>query len=189
MSVYKYPNKATKRSNAHTNRMEDEQDLFDNLPPSLVLLESVLLKTESVVSKILNAFLFTGFSYSMVLITKEVDSEYMRFMGMVAKGLLTGGYNKNPNPESIHSVSRTHESEKLNGYLQQEQRPKLSPRRLASLTYLGTPDLKGLKDIVETLPSGLDSSPANSIMPTNKPEQKKTLWLSGALISRRVIEV
>jgi hypothetical protein len=110
MSVYKYPNKATKRSNAHTNRMEDEQDLFDNLPPSLVLLESVLLKTESVVSKILNAFLFTGFStyfpishfhndfmlekssshstpflllgYSMILFTKQVDSEYMRFMGV-----------------------------------------------------------------------------------------------------------
>ncbi|KAK2375714.1 hypothetical protein QL285_076586 [Trifolium repens] len=136
--------------------MADEQDLFDNLPPSLVLLESVVLK-------IFDVFWLTGFSYSMVLITKHVDSEYMRFMGMVAKGLLTGEYNKNPNPENIHSVSRTQHLN--NGYLQ------------------------GLKDIVETLPSGLDSSPANSIMPTNKPEQKKTLWLSGALISRRVIEV
>jgi hypothetical protein len=35
--------------------------------------------------------------------------------------------------------------------------------------------LQGLKDIVETLPSCLDSSAANSIMPMNKPEQKKTL--------------
>ncbi|MCI46154.1 hypothetical protein A2U01_0067394, partial [Trifolium medium] len=35
----------------------------------------------------------------------------------------------------------------------------------------------GLKDIEETLPNGFDSSAANSIMPTNKPEQKKTLLL------------
>ncbi|PNX67568.1 hypothetical protein L195_g055698, partial [Trifolium pratense] len=36
----------------------------------------------------------------------------------------------------------------------------------------------GLKDIVQTLPSGLDTSAANSIMPINKPdEQKKTLLL------------
>ncbi|WJX62981.1 hypothetical protein P8452_47918 [Trifolium repens] len=151
--------------------MGDEQELFDNLPPSLVLLESVVLK-------IFDVFWVTGFSYSMVLITKHVDYEYMRIMGMLAKGLLTGEYSKNPNPddvfnyvgdkhkENIHSVSRTHdESEHLNGYLQ------------------------GLKDIVETLPSGLDTSATNSIMPTNKSEQKKTLLLSGALISRRVIEV
>ncbi|GAU25553.1 hypothetical protein TSUD_259860 [Trifolium subterraneum] len=70
-----------------------------------------------------------------------------------------------------------------------DQQSKRSPRRLASLTYSGTPVLKGLKDIVETLPSGLDSSAANSIMPMNKPEQKKTLLLSGALLSRRVVGV
>ncbi|KAK2429594.1 hypothetical protein QL285_028019 [Trifolium repens] len=138
--------------------MEDEQDLFDNLPPSLVLLESVLLKMEPVVLKIFNAFWLTGFSYSMILFTKQVDSEYMRFMGMVAKGLLTGGYNKNPNPDHVFN-------------------------------YVGDKHNKGLKDIVETLPSGLDSSATNSIMPTNKSEQKKTILLSGALISRRVIEV
>jgi hypothetical protein len=83
--------------------MADEQELFDNLPPSLVLLESVVLK-------IFNVFWLTGFStyfpishfhndfmlekssshstpflllgYSMVLITKHVDSEYMRIMGV-----------------------------------------------------------------------------------------------------------
>ncbi|MCH80707.1 bZIP transcription factor [Trifolium medium] len=141
---------------------DHHEELFDDLPPCLVLLDSIA-------EQFFPFFVITGFSYNMSLLLKEVDYEFICFMGMAVKAFLTGDYNR----------CRQHE----------EQQPKLSPRRPASLTYSGTPVLKGLKDIVETLPSGLDSSAANSIMPMNKPEQKKTLLLSGALLSRRVVEV
>ncbi|WJX62983.1 hypothetical protein P8452_47919 [Trifolium repens] len=128
--------------------MGDHEKQADDLAPSLVLWDVISTKIYPLV-------LYTGFGYRIHWTIKQFGYyEFFRIYGWLLKGLLTGGeYNQNTN---------------------QKQQP---PRRLALLTYSGTPDLKGLKDIAETLPSCLDSSAANSIMPMNKPEQKKTLLL------------
>ncbi|XP_061338779.1 uncharacterized protein LOC133285550 isoform X1 [Gastrolobium bilobum] len=53
---------------------------------------------------------------------------------------------------------------KMPEFLQQDQ-PKLSGKSPSLLTYPGTPNLKGLKDIAETLSSGLDRSASDAVMP------------------------
>ncbi|RDX58230.1 hypothetical protein CR513_62467, partial [Mucuna pruriens] len=56
-----------------------------------------------------------------------------------------------------------------------QEQPKLSGKSPNLLTYQGTPNLKGLKDIVETLSIGLDRSASDAIMPDgmDKLEQKR----------------
>ncbi|XP_061338781.1 uncharacterized protein LOC133285550 isoform X2 [Gastrolobium bilobum] len=46
-----------------------------------------------------------------------------------------------------------------------QDQPKLSGKSPSLLTYPGTPNLKGLKDIAETLSSGLDRSASDAVMP------------------------
>ncbi|TKY62182.1 hypothetical protein E2542_SST12038 [Spatholobus suberectus] len=55
-------------------------------------------------------------------------------------------------------------TQKMPEFLQQEQQ-KLSGKSPNLLTYKGTPNLKGLKDIAETLSIGLDRSASDTIMP------------------------
>ncbi|XP_027360349.1 uncharacterized protein LOC113868712 isoform X2 [Abrus precatorius] len=69
----------------------------------------------------------------------------------------------------VHGKTR-----KMPDFLQQEQ-PKLSGKSPGLITYKGTPNLKGLKDIAETLSTGLDRSASDSITPDgmDKLEQQR----------------
>ncbi|OIW20958.1 hypothetical protein TanjilG_26670 [Lupinus angustifolius] len=73
---------------------------------------------------------------------------------------------------------------KMPEFLQQEQL-KLSGKTPNALTYPGTPNIKGLKDILaETLSSGLDRSASDSIVPDgmDKLEQQRRPLLRGTSI-------
>ncbi|MCH84660.1 hypothetical protein A2U01_0005494 [Trifolium medium] len=77
---------------------DHQQEQADDLSPSLVLWDVIT-------KKIYPFVIVTGLGYHIISAINHFSFyDFIRIFGWLAKGLLTGQYNKNPNPEQCFKL-------------------------------------------------------------------------------------